>query len=94
MTQSLEPKSPNEQKLYTWNLTPRLAAKGTTITMINSITLSTGTVLAQGIDSTSRKITALLGGGAADEIMNAVAQYTTADGQTLEAAIDVPIRTA
>lgn len=93
MTTTLDPKSPTEQKLYTFNLSPRLAAKDTTITSISSVSPSVGTVLSSAIDATSRKITALLSGGTAGDLMKVTATYLTADGQTLEAQIEVPIRT-
>ena len=94
MTTTLDPKAPTENKLYTFNLEPRLAAKDTTITTITSVTASVGSVLSSAIDSvSSRKITVLLAGGAAADIMKVVASYLTADGQDLEAALEVPIRT-
>ena len=93
MTTTLPPKAPTENKLYGFNLTPRLAGKDTTISSITSVTPSVGSVLSSAIDPTSRKITVLLGGGAIGELMKVTAAYLTADGQNLEAAIEVPIRT-
>lgn len=86
---TLEPKDPSEAKRYEFDLESWLDAMETTISSLTSVTGSGVTVT--GTAFSTKQIQALLSGGTAGTVAKVEALFTTADGQTLIATIQVPI---
>jgi hypothetical protein len=81
-------KDPNEVRLMTFDCTNDLSVSSTTISAISSLTATpTGLTFAGNtITGSSLMVSTLVSGGTHGVQYEAVLTYTTADGQTLEAA--------
>lgn len=89
---TLAPKKPNEAKTYTFDASPLLDGISTTISTIVSVTADSGlTVDSSALSSDSKKINVKLSSGTAGTTYRVTAQFTTADGQTLEDDFFVPV---
>lgn len=89
---TLAPKKPNEVKVYTFDASPLLDGLETTISTIVDVSADSGlTVDSSAISSDSKKINVQLSSGTAGTTYRLTARFTTADGQTLEDDVFIPV---
>ena len=87
-------KTPSESnKSYAFDLTDWMTDLGTTVSSVTSLSADTGlTVGGESVDAAGYVVTFATNGGTAGNDYKVTLQFATADGQTLEANVKIPVR--